>query len=268
MQPAAQRPDGLGLLFGIALTFVAHAALFALLLMVNGFGGEDDEEQGVLLPVVSTELLMLGDVMPEDGELPWIANPEQGPEVDDNPEPAPVPEEETTLPQQETVVLDSDAPAEQVREENRPAPEEHRPELAERRDRGESNPNRPTNDRPRMGSPDGFEGGTSLSAQAMQNQFAGLVAQLGRALRRPSSISDSEYRNLEATVYIRCTSEGRITRWEFVEESGNRAFDGAVESMLNRFRMGSERLRLSSVSNEDLRNRMVSEGFRIPVQGR
>lgn len=266
MQPAAQRPDNVGLIFGLALTSAAHLAFVGLLLMVDVFG--DDEPQGVLLPVISAELLMLGDQMPEDGELPWIANPEPAPQQDDNPEPAPVPEEETTLPQQETVVITPDpAPPQQVREENRAQPEERQPDRQERRDRGETNPNRPTNERPRMGSPDGFAGGTSLSASALQNQFAGLVAQLGRALRRPSSITDAEYASLEAVVYIRTSVEGRVLSWEFVESSGNRAFDSAVESMLNRFRMGSDRLRLSTVSNEDLRNRMVAEGFRIPVKG-
>ena len=262
MFPAGRNPE---IAFGVLLTIVAHAAFVGLLSLVAGFGG--DEPDTILLPVVSTELLMLGDVMPEDGELPWIANPEPAPQ---NPEPAEAPtppEEETTLPQQETVVLNAPAEAEQVREENRPVPEQSNPERAPRQDRGETNENRPTNDRPRMGSPDGYVGGTSLSAQALQNQFAGLVAQLGRALRRPSSIPDAEYRRLEALIQIRTTSEGRITNWEFVESSGNQIFDSAVSSMLNRFRTGSDRLRLSTVSNEDLRARMISEGFRIPVRG-
>ncbi len=267
MQPAANSPDRIALFFGGALSFVAHAALLFLLFVATG-PAEDETPETISLPIISAEMLMLGDVMPVDGELPWIANPEEAPSEDNQLEPAPVPEEETTLPQQETVVLNPEpAPAQTVREENRARPEERQPEREERRDRGETNPNRPTNERPRMGSTEGSEGGTSLSASAMRNQFAGLVRQFGRAMRRPSGITDAEYRTLEAMVHIRCTEAGRITAWEFVDRSGNRLFDSAVESMLNRFRLGSDRLQLSSVSNDELRERMIREGFRIPVRG-
>lgn len=270
MDPVAHRKDAVALFFGAALSFVAHAVLLFLFFFATNIQHESDEgDQEALLPVVSAELLMLGDVMPEDGELPWIANPEEAPLDDAPPTPTPVPEEEeTTLPQQETVVIEQEeAPAEPVREENRAQPEEHRPDRAARQDRGETNPNRPTNDRPRVGSPDGFEGGTSLSAAALQNQFAGLVRQLSRGLRRPSGITDQEFRSLEALVHVRCTEAGRITAWEFVDRSGNRLFDSAVESMLNRFRLGSDRLNLGSVTNDELRQRMIRDGFRIPVRG-
>lgn len=269
MQPAAQSPDRIAMLFGASVTFVSHAVLFALLI-IAAYRPVPEVEEPELLPVVSAELLMLGDVMPEDGELPWIANPEQAPQVDNNPEPAPVPEEETSLPDQETVVLNPEpvpTPPEPRREENRAQQEETNRDAPERRDRGETNENRPTNDRARMGSQDGVAGGTSLSATAMRNQFAGLVGQLSRALRRPSGITDSEFRGLEAMVYVRCTEAGRITSWDFVERSGNQLFDDAVQSMLNRFRMGSDRLRLSTVTNDDLRNSMIRDGFRIPVTG-
>ena len=262
---AAQKKDSVGLMFGAALTFLAHAALFTLLFLINPLGRESDEET-VLVPVISTELLMYGEVMPDDGELPWIANPEEAPEQSD-PDPAPVPEEETTLPQQETVVVDAVPTEAEVVEENRPEPEEHRPELAARPDRGPTNENRPENQRPTMGSQEGHQGGTSLSASAQAIQFAGIVRQLSGALRRPSAIPQDEYRRLEAELFVRCTGSGQIVDWEFEERSGNRLFDAAIESMLNRFKMGSDRLRLSSVSNEELRGAMVSNGFRIPVRG-
>lgn len=263
---AAQKQDSAGLVFGVALTFVAHAAFVFLLVLVNPMGQSEGEET-ILVEVTSTELLMYGEVMPEDGQLPWIANPEQAPEQPQD-EPTPVPEEETTLPPQEAVVLDPEpAEVDPTPEENRAQPEEHRPELAARPDRGETNQNRPENQRPTMGSQDGFEGGTSLSASARAHQFAGIVRQLSRALRRPAAISQDEYRRLEAMVYVRCTSTGQITDWEFVERSGNRLFDAAAESMLNRFKMGSDRLRLSSVSNAEYRESMIANGFRIPVRG-
>ena len=131
-----------------------------MLFFVNPLGEGEDEEDGVVLSVIETELLMYGEVMPDDGELPWIANPEEAPQESD-PEPAPIPEEETTLPEQETVVIEPEPVAEpsEVVQENRPDPVEHRPELAERQDRGETNPNRPENQRPTMGSQDGFQGG-------------------------------------------------------------------------------------------------------------
>ncbi len=264
----AQEKDTVGVVFGAALTFLAHVLLFAMLFFVNPLGEGEDEEDGVVLSVIETELLMYGEVMPDDGELPWIANPEEAPQESD-PEPAPIPEEETTLPEQETVVIEPEPVAEpsEVVQENRPDPVEHRPELAERQDRGETNPNRPENQRPTMGSQDGFQGGTSLSASALANQFSGIVRQLSRALRRPASIPSDEYERLEATVWVRCTGSGQITEWEFEDRSGNRVFDAAVESMLNRFRMGSDRLRLGSVSNAEVREQMVSDGFRIPVRG-
>lgn len=253
--------------FGAALTFLAHVVLFAMLFFVNPMG-DGEEADGVVLQVIETELLMYGEVMPTEGELPWIANPEEAPQESD-PEPAPVPEEETTLPEQETVVVEPEPVAEAVvvPQENRPEPVEHRPELEQRPDRGETNTNRPENQRPTMGSQEGFRGGTSLSASALANQFAGIVNQLKRTLRRPAAIPSDEYESLEATVWVRCTGSGQITEWEFERRSGNRLFDAAVESMLNRFRMGSDRLRLSSVSNVAVREQMVSDGFRIPIQG-
>ncbi|MCB9506323.1 MAG: TonB C-terminal domain-containing protein [Myxococcales bacterium] len=267
MSTVAERPDSTGIAIGAALTFFAHSAFVGLLVMANIFGDDDSADAPVIAPVISAELLMLGDVMPTEGELPWIANPEEAPEVDDNPDPAPVPETETAAPDQETVVLHPEpAPVERRREENRPNPEPSNRDLPERRDRGETNPNRPTNNRPRIGSPDGFAGGTSLSASAQANQFAGLVNQLSRALRRPAALTEEEYTRLRVDVNVRVTAEGRVVSWDFVNRSGNPAFDSAVESMLNRFRLGSERLRLSSISNEELREAVIRNGFQIPVR--
>jgi outer membrane biosynthesis protein TonB len=264
----AQQKDTVGVAFGALLTLFAHVVLVGMLFFVNPIGEGDEAADTLVLSVIETELLMYGEVMPTDGELPWIANPEEAPQESDS-EPAPVPEEETTLPEQETVVIQPEPAADTVPivQENRPEPVDHRPDLQTRPDRGETNPNRPENQRPTMGSQDGFQGGTSLSASALANQFAGIVRQLSRALRRPAAIPSDEYEDLEATVWVRCTGSGQITTWEFEQRSGNRLFDAAVESMLNRFRMGSDRLRLSSVSNAEIRDQMVSDGFRIPVRG-
>ena len=67
---------------------------------------------------------------------------------------------------------------------------------------------------------------------------------------------------------MRCTPSGQITDWDFEERSGNRLFDSAVERMLNRFHMGDDRLRLSTVTNDQLRNSMISRGFTVPIRAR
>jgi outer membrane biosynthesis protein TonB len=264
----ARQPDTLGIAVGAGTTFFVHAAFIGLFLLANVFGDEEAESQ-TLVPVISAELLMFGDVMPNPGELPWIANPEEAPQDDRNPEPAPVPETETALPDQEVVVLNQEPVPQQERrrEENRARPEESPRDAPERRDRGETNPNRPTNTRPRVGSPDGFVGGTSLSAEAQANQFAELVRQLSRALRKPAALSDAEYRRLSADVRVRVTADGRVTSWDFVGRSGNGAFDDAVESMLGRFKLGTDRLRIASITNAELREAVIRQGFQIPVRG-
>jgi outer membrane biosynthesis protein TonB len=268
------RSDTTGIASGIVSTFVAHVAMFGLIVLANVTGEDGPPEDAFELPVLSTELLMLGEQMPEEGMLPRIANPEEAPQVDDNPAPPEVPEEETALPDQEEVVLDREPTPEppereERREENRPNPEPTpEREAPPRRDRGETNPNRPTNNDPRVGSTEGFAGGTSLSASAQRNQLAPITAQLSRALQRPTAIDDATYRSLSAVVQFRVSEAGRVLDWEIVEPSGNQLFDAAVSRMLNRFKLGSDRLNLSVVTNEAFRDAIVRRGFQTTVQGR
>lgn len=247
---------------GAVITALVHIG-FVVLLVVFGKDAKADAEP-VLVPVIATELLMWGEVMPTEGELPWIANPEEAPE--DAPTTPVDPETPTAAPEEEAVVLNPQAaPVEPQREELR-TENEPRPENAQERPyRGETNPNRPTNSDPIMGSSEGFIGGTSLSETAMRNQFSEIQRQLNRALRRPATITEDEFGRLSADVDVRITESGQVTSFDIVRSSGNASFDGAVEAALNTFRFGREYLRINTVSNEELRASMVRNGFRITV---
>lgn len=268
------RTDTSGIASGLLCSLVAHVAMFGLILIANASGDSSPEEAPFELPVLSTELLMLGEQMPEEGMLPRIANPEEAPQVDDNVAPPEVPEEETALPDQEEVVLEREPvpeppEREERREENRPNPEpQPERDAPPRRDRGETNPNRPTNNDPRVGSTEGFAGGTSLSAAAQRNQLAPITAQLSRALQRPTAIDDATYRSLSAVVQFRVSEAGRVLDWQILEPSGNQLFDAAVSRMLNTFKLGSSRLNLSVVTNDEFREAIIRRGFQTTVQGR
>ncbi|MFT4705138.1 MAG: TonB family protein [Bradymonadia bacterium] len=257
---------------GVIVAMAAHVFLGAMFFFAGVAEPDVVTERPLELPVLSTELLMLGEQMPTPGELPRIANPEEAPEVDTNPEPTTAPEEPTAAPDQETVVLNPEPreePPEEREVENRPQPEERQErEVQPRRDRGETNPNRPTNDDPTIGSPEGFEGGTSLSASAVANQLAPLTRQISGAVRRPNGIPDNEYRRLRVRVEFRVSEIGRITRATVARSSGNRLFDNAVVSAFNSFRMGSSRLQINSITNEDLRNSIIRSGGVIEITGR
>ena len=142
-------------------------------------------------------------------------------------------------------------------QQNRDAPD--------RADRGETNPNRPTNDRPRVGFQDGYAGGTSLSESALRNQFAIIQSQIGRQIDRPTSIDEATWSRLSATYQIRVAVDGQIVDFQRVTGSGNSTFDAQVEVALNRFRSGRERLRLSSL-NDEVRQAFIEQGFRITVR--
>ena len=273
MSAPASRPTPVPeIVGGVLLAAVSHGVLIALLVLATGLTSDTGEALEVDGQIVSAELLMWGEVMPEDGQLPWIANPEPAPPDALPPQPDDPPEADTTAPQQEVVNPtppdDAEVHLEEEDTDNQARPEEHRPEATPRRDRGESNPNRPTNNDPRVGSTEGFAGGTSLSASAQRNQLAPITAQLSRALQRPTAIDDATYRSLSAVVQFRVSEAGRVLDWEIVEPSGNQLFDAAVSRMLNRFKLGSDRLNLSVVTNEAFRDAIVRRGFQTTVQGR
>ncbi|TVQ95528.1 MAG: hypothetical protein EA398_17235 [Deltaproteobacteria bacterium] len=262
------KSDTLELVFGAILTAVVHGGFLAFMLF--GRAGVAEAEDPVILPVLSADLLRWGEVMPDPGELPSIPNPAPAPMPQDRPDTPPPPEPEEQPPAPDEVVLPRDEPPPE------PAPQRDRPErrpertdaqaaadAPERPWRGEHNPNRPITDGPMYGSPDGFIGGTSLSESAQRDMLSRIRAQLQRAFRPPATLSDAELRRLHTRVQIRVSSEGQILGWDVVESSGNRLFDTQVEAMLNRFRVGRERLDLASIPHEGLRNQMIQRGFVI-----
>ena len=267
MTPRADIPE---ITTGIVAALAAHAILVGIILFAN-FGPEEAHAP-VVLPVLETELLMLGEQMPEEGMLPRMANPEEAPQDSVREVVEEVPEE-TALPDQETVVIEREPePEPEVRPvENRPDPTPRpREEAAERQDRGETNPHRPTNDDPTTGSREGFAGGTSLSATAVANQLAPISAQIGRAVRRPASIPEAEFRSLSCSVSFRVSELGRVLpgSWDIERSSGNRLFDAAVQNALNSFSRGSSRLQLQRITNADLRSAVIRRGFEITIRGR
>jgi outer membrane biosynthesis protein TonB len=268
----ARRPDNTTaeIVLGVICTGVVHTGLIVLLLFMRGGAVMVEEEPETRIEYITTELLMYGEVMPDDGQLPWIPNPEPAPEDALPPEPDEVLPEVTARPEQETVVLEPevvpDPPAEPTPTENRAQPEPREREAPPRRDRGDTNPNRPTNTDPTIGSQDGFVGGTSLSESALRNQFSIIASQISREVRRPAGISDADYRRLSARVHIRVNDRGQITSYEFQSDgrSGNAMYDGSVEAALNSFRQGRNRLQLNSL-NPEVRTRLISNGIIINV---
>lgn len=268
MTPRADIPE---ITTGVVAALVAHAVLVGLIVFAQ-VDGEGEEHAPIELPVMETELLMLGEQMPQEGMMPRMANPEEAPQNSERVAVEEIPEE-TQLPDQETVVLEREVEArEERRTENRPdpTPERRNTEARERQNRGENNPNRPANNDPTIGSRDGFAGGTSLSASAQANQLAPISTQIGRAVRRPASIPESEFRRLSCRVSFRVSEIGRVlpSSWDVEQSSGNRQFDMAVISALNSFSRGSSRLQLNRITNEDLRAEVIRRGFVITIRGR
>lgn len=262
----ARRDDAVDWMAGATLSAIVHVALIIGLVTMSD-RSEPADDGSTVVNFIEAELLMYGEVMPLDGQLPWIPNPEPAPPDAQPPEPDEVIPPETSRPQQEVVRPVPEPPPQPVErrpEENRPRPEPQQREAPPARDRGPTNPNRPTNSDPLIGSRDGFVGGTSLSESALRNQYARIVQQLSRAIRRPAGVPESEYNRLRLRVYIRATDAGRISSWEVLEGSGNPMFDAAVESALNSFRVGSQRLELSTL-NPEIRQRFIAHGLNLTI---
>ena len=77
------RPDRFALVGGAALTLVLHAGLVVLTVFFAARPQPDAAapEDELIVEYTPAELLAWGEVMPEDGQLPWIANPAPAPEV-------------------------------------------------------------------------------------------------------------------------------------------------------------------------------------------
>lgn len=247
-----RRHGGEGLLFASSVVFTAlvHVSLVAILLI----SGDQDEAEAAVEPELmvfeEVELLKWGEVMPDPNELPTISNPA----------------EETR--EQDVVHLNQDEAISEPQQDEDPEarPEEEEPEEEQRQDNSRHNQHRPTNNEPIQGSPDGYQGGTSLSATAMANLFGPVQLQIQRAVRPPASLSQAQLEEMEGIVTIYVTREGRIRRYVWRTRTGNAAYDGTIERALERFRVGSERLRLPT-HNEAAMNQAVEHGFRITVRG-
>lgn len=236
---------------GSLATLLLHGALIGLYLYFHEEEETPEEEPVEYAQYEEVELLMWGEVMPEDHQLPVIANPapeEQPEEVVQIDEPPP--EEEAVTPPPE--------------EEEEPVQREEREETTRRDDR-RHNPERPVNDEALVGSPDGFRGGTSLSPTALANLFGPVQEQIQNAYRPPSSLSAQELSRLSAVVRVYVNEDGRITRYRFSDRSGNSAFDSAVERALRNFQLGSRRLRLP-FHNEAAMRQALDRGFEVTVR--
>jgi outer membrane biosynthesis protein TonB len=269
---SGQGPEGrtsiVDRLVGVMVSVTVHVGVVLFLVVLQQRSPPADEPT-TLVNFIEAELLMYGEVMPVDGQLPWIANPEPAPPDALPPQPEDDLTVETSRPEQEVVRPPTPEPPptpppERPPEENRARPEPVQREAAPARDRGPSNPNRPTNRDPLVGSRDGFVGGTSLSETALRNQYARIIQQISRAVRRPAGIPDSQYARLRCRLHIRASEAGRIIAWEWLERSGNAMYDAAVESALNSFRQGSVRLELGSL-NPEVRQQFIARGINLTI---
>lgn len=257
---------GAELATGLLLTAFAHGLVLFFALAAPG------NEPAAAAPapvVIEAELLKWGEVMPKDGQLPWIANPEPAEKPEEPEEVKPEEPKETAPPDEETVALKPlpEEPKKPRKETLEQQPKKETPkETSPRPYRGETNPLRPTNNLPVLGSANGFQGGTSLSAQAISNQMARITAQLQRALRAPAGLSPGECRTLSATVYVRVTVQGRISTCDIRSSSGNALFDGAVRTMCSRYSMGQSRLDLNSITDAGLREQIEKAGFNSQIK--
>ena len=260
---------------GAALSAAIHGVLFLLVLFGHRLGHRIEAPPE--LPVIMADLLRLGEVMPEPGQLPELHNPPPAPVAQERsvaarPTPAPTPT--PAPPDPDTVVLQREpTPTPPTREPTPPTPP-RTPQPTTQAGGGEAqraaavgrhDPSREITDGPALGSPDGFAGGVSLSDSAMRNQFSRIQAQFNEAFQRPSNLTDDQLRNLRVILFVRVTEQGRIASFEIVRSSGNSAFDFRARQMANRFREGDLRLDLPSVTNESLRRDLIRRGFLVSI---
>lgn len=251
-------------ILGVVLTLVLHLGVLVVLRLGEGQGASDasDAQEAYIL---ETELLRWGEVEPDDTQMPTIANPREGQGESAQEE---LPEETQEAPT-ETVDLSqqpSDS-AEDIPTTRRPEEQEQKADVPQASDRGETNPHRPTNDLPIEGFADGYQSGTSLSPSAQRNMLARIQEQLQSAFRPPRSLSDAELKRLGIRLHVRIAKDGQVLGWDILEASGNRQFDTAAEVTLNRFKNGSSRLDMDSISDADFRKLVEEKGLPIVMVG-
>jgi outer membrane biosynthesis protein TonB len=246
----------LGIIVGFLATLLFHGLVIGGYLYWNARQAEalPSHVDSELMHYEAVELLMWGEVMPEPGQLPIMANPA--------PEEAPpeIVELRPPPPEEPPPVVAQVQP-----EQPQPRPREQEVPREAPRDDSRHNPSRPVNTERLEGSPQGFRGGTSLSPTALANLFGPAQAQIQRAFNPPGSISREELARLTARVRIYVNADGRITRFTWVTRSGNALFDSSAERALNTFRLGSQRLRLPT-SNQQAMDQVLEHGLEIMIE--
>jgi hypothetical protein len=131
----------------------------------------------------------------------------------------------------------------------------------QREDTDRHNEERPINNEPLPGSEEGHRGGTSLSSTAIANLFSRMQQQIQRAFRaRQPSASSSKTRR----ECIRSTAKANL-ECGVGRPPGNSAFDSAVETALNTFRLGSQRLYMPT-TNEEAMDLALEDGIGITIR--
>jgi colicin import membrane protein len=87
------------------------------------------------------------------------------------------------------------------------------------------------------GSPDGDARGDADQGEAGDQYLALVTRALQDTYVLPSTISDRERLHLRATVLLFIEPDGKITRWQFVDRSGNGVFDAALEQAVRSARL-------------------------------
>lgn len=249
---------------GAILTLVIHLGVLVVLRMSETPDDVDDLSAEAF--VIETELLRWGEVEPDEDSLPSIANPRPG--EGERPEEETLPEE-TREAETETVDLNPEPKdaGDETQSERRPKEIEQDDKLPQASDRGETNPHRPTNDLPIEGFGDGYRSGTSLSPSAQRNMLARIQEQLQGAFSPPRSLSDEQLHGLSVRFHVRIAKDGQVLGWEVLESSGNRQFDTAASMTLNRFKNGTSRLDMDSISDTNFRSLVEAKGLPIVMIG-
>lgn len=226
--------------FGMILTAFIHAGLIAF--YVTAGARESAAEVEEVIEFVTVDPIGWGEIR-DPNALPEISNP--APETR--------PEEVVRAEEPQDV-----EPPEQEEPEEREVSREEQPEVPQ--DSSRHNPERPVNEVAPEGRPDGMRGARGVSDAQVDLWAARVLQSIQRAYRQPPGLSESQMRDLRGRVRIFLNAEGRITRYRWVERSGNRIWDESVEHTLNNFRLGNRRLELP-FDNERLLEYFVEEGL-------
>ncbi len=234
---------------GVFFTALIHCALLGFLLLSTGPPAEAAQElvEPEPHPYEVIPIARYGEVLPDQDELPNIVNP-----ADD-------------VRPEDVVTLNDDNQPDTSPLDDRPTRPDPDIDPDQPRDSERHDPNRPTNSEQQQGFSDGSRYGTSLSPTALSNLFAPVQAQIQRAVRPPSTLSETQLEELHGVVSVAVDRDGKITGFRWQVRTGHAQYDAAIERALNLFRYSSRRLHLPA--NEAAIQQAVSHGFAIRFQG-